>query len=154
MNDTLNKRILDKLKEPFDARLVHWRIGARNKDKTKGIPLAYIDARDVMKRLDDVIGFVNWKDEYEETPSGRIICKLWVNIDGEWIFKSDGAGDTDVEGEKGAISDAFKRAAVKWGIGRYLYFLPNTWVEIETNGNYSKLKQTPELPNWAKPKQN
>ena len=37
------------------------------------------------------------------------------------IVKSDGAGDTDIEGEKGAISDALKRSAVLLGIGAYLY---------------------------------
>jgi hypothetical protein len=29
------------------------------------------------------------------------------------------------------MSDAFKRAAVKWGIGRYLYRLPNVWAPCE-----------------------
>jgi hypothetical protein len=102
-----------------------------------------------MKRLDEVIGMENWKDCYAETASGRLICTLKVRIDGEWIGKTDGAGDTNVEGEKGAISDAFKRAAVKWGIGRYLYYLPAKWVEID---QYRKIKNPPQLPKWALPK--
>lgn len=62
---------------------------------------------------------------------------------------SNGAGETQVEGEKGKFSDAFKRAAVLWGVGRYLYYLPNTWCNL-SNG---KIKQTPNLPNWAIPKE-
>jgi hypothetical protein len=138
-----------KLKNPFPANAVHWRVGSTTKDKSKGTALAYLNARDVMKRLDEVIGMENWKDCYAETASGRLICTLKVRIDGEWIGKTDGAGDTNVEGEKGAISDAFKRAAVKWGIGRYLYYLPAKWVEID---QYRKIKNPPQLPKWALPK--
>jgi hypothetical protein len=58
-----------------------------------------------------------------------------------WVRKSDGAGETQVEGEKGAISDALKRAAVKWGIGRYLYDLDSPWVPCETyQGNDGKAR--------------
>jgi hypothetical protein len=55
------------------------------------------------------------------------------------------AGDSDVEEEKGAISDAFKRAAVKWGIGRYLYDMPTPWVpcEVGRNGKWKKWKADP-----------
>jgi hypothetical protein len=141
--------ILTKLKEPFDPKLIHWRVGATSGDKKKGIALAYVTSRDVMKRLDDVVGCHNWQDSYTETPTGRLICTLSLRIDGEWISKSDGAGETQVEGEKGAISDAFKRAAVKWGPARYLYHLPNVWVELD---QYKKIKNPPTLPAWAKPK--
>ena len=48
--------IYDELKAPFPGDKIHWRVGARTKDKSKGIPLAYIDARDVMERLDEVLG--------------------------------------------------------------------------------------------------
>ena len=109
--------ILHFLKEPFGKYSVKFRQGAGGKQ------LAYIDARTVMKRLDEVVGINNWQTEYEEC-SGRIICKLSLRIDGEWITKCDGAGDTKIEGDKGGISDALKRAAVNFGIGRYLYVLP------------------------------
>lgn len=93
--------------------------------------LAYIDARDVMERLDAVCGPANWQDRYE-FHGARTVCYLSIRIDGEWITKADGAGDSDVEAEKGAISDALKRAAVKWGIGRYLYALDAPWVPCES----------------------
>jgi len=149
------EKILEALKAPFEASQIHWRVGATSKDKKKGIALAYIDARDVMKRLDDVVGFQNWSDSYDETRQGRILCTLELRLETseknkwqDWVSKTDGAGETQVEGEKGAISDAFKRAAVKWGIGRYLYYLPNQWCELD---NYKKIVKPPTLPKWALP---
>lgn len=111
---------------------VHWRAQTLTKDGTKAMALAYIDARDVMDRLDAICGAGNWQDSYTETQTGRVICTISININGEWISKSDGAGATGMEGEKGGISDAFKRAAVKWGIGRYLYDCETPWVPCES----------------------
>jgi hypothetical protein len=59
-----------------------------------------------------------------------------------WIWKSDGAGATDVEGEKGMLSDALKRAAVRWGVGRYLYDLKSPWVAIEPMGRSYKIAES------------
>lgn len=109
-----SEELEDRMKAPFPPDRVHFRTGGG------GNMLAYIDARDVMERLDAVVGPEGWEDSFVETPSGRIICRLTVL----GVSKSDGAGDTGFEAEKGAISDAFKRAAVKHGIGRYLYDLP------------------------------
>lgn len=140
------KQIIRLLKRPFEARQVSWRVGATNKEKTKGIALAYIDARDVMRRLDDVFG-LGWQCQYTHADS-KTICSIGVCINGGWIWRAGGAGDTDIEAEKGAISDAFKRAAVLFGVGQYLYELPNVWVEID---QYKRLKSTPDLPKWATP---
>lgn len=114
----------EKLKAPFPVEALHWRLGQTNKSKTKAMMLVYIDARDVMDRLDEVFG-LDWSDDYKEV-QGRIVCTITVN----GVSKSDGAGDTDFEAEKGGLSDAFKRCAVKWGVGRYLYDARkyNTWV--------------------------
>jgi hypothetical protein len=100
-----------------------------------------------MDRLDAVLGAENWQDRYE-FHGVRTICYLSIRIEDEWITKGDGAGDSDVEAEKGAISDALKRAAVKWGIGRYLYDLSSPWVPCETyekggKAYFSKWKDDP-----------
>jgi hypothetical protein len=148
---TTDAEVYDRLKEPFPSSEVHWRVGATNKDKTSGIPLAYIDARNVMDRLDTVVGWDSWMDEYVETTSGVVLCRLSLRINGEWISKTDGAGRTDIEGEKGGISDAFKRAAVKFGVGRYLYALENQWVPVKQKGRTCVLASNPRLPDWALP---
>ena len=151
----MNER-LSKLSEPFPAEAIDWRVGATNADKTKGIALAYLQARPVMDRLDEVVGPGNWTDTY--TPilgaNGPIgfICTLSLFVDGNWVSKSDGADTSDIEAIKGGISDAFKRAAVKWGVGRYLYDLPGIWIAIEARGKSFVLKEKPQLPAWALPK--
>ena len=104
------------LKRPFPSSQLKWRKGFKG-----GKELVYIDARVVMNRLDDVFGTDGWQTQYQNM-GDRMICQLSCRIDGKWITKSDGAGDTDIEGDKGGISDALKRAAVQWGIGRYLYY--------------------------------
>lgn len=123
--------MLESLSAEFPRHAISWRAQSLTRDGDKAMALAYIDARDVMKRLDAVCGPANWQDRYEFS-GPRTVCYLSIRIDGEWITKADGAGDTDVEAEKGAISDAFKRAAVKWGIGRYLYDLDAPWVPCRT----------------------
>ena len=140
--------MIEELKAPFKSKSVRWRPGRIRKDGKKATALAYIDSRDVMNRLDTVVGFDNWSDEYHETPTGRLICTLKIKLGNEWVGKSDAAADTNVEGMKGAISDAFKRAAVKWGIGRYLYYLPEQWVDID---QWKKIVNPPALPKWALP---
>lgn len=123
--------IIKKLTAPWDKKEVKWRVGSVSKTKPLALPLAYVDARNVMERLDNTVGVENWQDRYEFHGT-RIICYLSLRINGEWICKSDGAGDSPVEAEKGGISDAFKRAAVKWGMGRELYDIKCRWQPIDT----------------------
>lgn len=144
--------IQEALCEPFHPDCVKWKPGA-----TKGnsaLALAYIDARDVMNRLDDVVGVGNWSDAYEVLAGGDVMCRLSVRIGDEWITKSDvGAiGDSKDQGNdiKTAFSDALKRAAVKFGIGRYLYALDNEWVPYDERSR--RITKPPTLPEWALPK--
>lgn len=122
-----------KLSAPFPANRVSWRVGSTTQDKKRGMALAYIDARDVMERLDEVCGPAGWQCRYPHA-NGKTVCEIGILVGTEWIWKADGAGDSDVEAAKGALSDAFKRAAVRWGIGRYLYDIPSPWVAIEQHG--------------------
>jgi len=134
MTDTPLKEWFADLAKPFPVDQVSWRVGSTTADKKKGLALAYIDARDVMDRLDQVLGPENWQDKYEYI-GDRVVCTLAIRCgEHDWTEKSDGAGNTDIEGEKGGISDAFKRAAVKWGVGRYLYRLDSPWVALTENG--------------------
>lgn len=125
--------IFEQLSAPFPPEAVSWRVGSTTGDKSKGMALAFIDARDVMDRLDTVCGPGGWQCRYPHA-NGKTVCEIGIKVDGEWVWKADGAGDTDVEKEKGALSDAFKRSAVRWGIGRYLYHLPSPWVALTPAG--------------------
>lgn len=128
-----------KLAAPFSPIAVSWRIGATTSDKTKGMALAYLDARDVMDRLDEVCTPGGWEARYPHAGQ-KTVCEIGILCGDRWVYKANGAGDTDIEQEKGALSDAFKRAAVLWGIGRYLYHIQSPWVEIETRGRTSVIK--------------
>lgn len=113
--------ILKQLKDPFKPELVKYTKLGGNK------LVAYVDARDVMKRLDEVMGTENWADNYVRTDGG-FVCELSLRINGEWITKSGVSNDTKIAPQKGGESGAFKRAAVKFGVSRYLYYFdPLKW---------------------------
>lgn len=147
MND-----IRERLAAPFPASDIEFRAGATNKEKTKCLALAYLTARAVQERLDDVLGIDGWYDTYRPGPGGGVLCALSVRIDGEWITKEDVADNSDIEPVKGGVSDALKRAAVKFGIGRYLYKLDSVWVPCQERGRSVVIKESPRLPAWALPR--
>ena len=115
-----------------------WRVQSFSKFKAQGQCVAYVDARDVQKRLDDVCGKENWQDIYYEVGS-MLFCKIGIKIGAEWVWKSDTGSESNIEKDKGHSSDAFKRAAVMWGVGRFLYDMEIKYVkasEKKTNSNY------------------
>lgn len=134
------RKLLAALAAPFAPDAIRWRVGPMTKDKKRGMALAYIDARDVMDRLDEVLG-INWACRYTPMNDGSMCCEIGVRInDGDIVWRGGGApptGDLSKGGNaaemavKGGYSDAFKRAAVLWGIGRYLYDLDAPWVELD-----------------------
>lgn len=155
-----------KLKEPFSE--VEWRIGQAGFTKNGDVwamVLAYVTNRDVMDRLDDVFGPGNWQDDYIINDN-HFICKLSVKVGDEWITKIDGCEGSKTEAFKGGLSGALKRAAVKFGIGRYLYKLESAFAEVsmspQRGWNKAFVKKDnkqavywwrpPQLPDWALPK--
>jgi hypothetical protein len=133
------KEILKNLMKPFPVSDHSWRVTStfpdrRNPGKTVGIVAFYISSRNVMNRLDSVVGPANWRADFEPFGGGSVKCTLYVRIGGEWVGKSDvGSGNAEDASNvwKGAVSDALKRAAVHWGIGRYLYNIPKLLVEVD-----------------------
>jgi len=114
-NMTKNPELISwELKRPWPTNQVKERKGPGGK------MLSYVDARQVMARLDAVVGPDGWQSHYSEI-GGNCCCTLSIKMGDQWIAKSDGAGETSIEGEKGQFSDAFKRAAVSFGVARYLY---------------------------------
>ncbi len=142
------------LAEPFPPSEIGWKAQATSKDKTKALAVAYIDARNVMERLDAVFGVGGWQDAYEVLPDGCVMCHLSVKVGEDWVTKTDVGEESEQkapgERRKAAFSDALKRAAVKLGIGRYLYSLEGGWVDYDDA--HKKLKSTPTLPAWAMPR--
>jgi hypothetical protein len=148
------KELAQALAEPFPAEAISFRAGATTKDKKSALALAYIDARNVMERLDEVVGMEGWEDNYRLTETNAVICSLTIRVflkESIFSITKEGIGmPSDIESDKGAESDALKRAAVKFGIARYLYGLPQSWVPY--NETTKRLEKTPNLPSWALPK--
>ena len=153
---------LSRLKDCFESNDIEWRLqqcGKTKEGKIWGMALAYVTNRAIMNRLDEVCGPENWKNEFKAAPDGGILCGISIKIGDEWVTKWDGAENTDIEAVKGGLSGAMKRAAVQWGIGRYLYKLEESWINENKNGAYrGKTKDgtafrwdAPELPAWALP---
>lgn len=130
------KQLLDKLSQPIPYS---WRVQSRNKDKTKAFCSAYIDARDVMRVLDE---HCVWQVQYQEI-RGFIFAGIGITIDGEQYWRWDCGQRVEDNPQdqmydqagKSASSDAFKRAAVMWGVGRFLYDLDMVTLSCDQYGN-------------------
>jgi hypothetical protein len=118
------------------------------------LAMAYIDARLIQDRLDEVLGVENWEDAYRILPDGSVMCRLRCKLGDRWITKTDVGSPSEQpdvgDRLKAAFSDALKRAAVKFGIGRYLYRLPASWVDYDPVKK--QIVAPPQLPAFAQPK--
>lgn len=160
----------DKLREPFAAEDIEWRVqsaGVTN-DKAWATVLAYVTNRAIQARLDAIVGAENWQNEYSKAPDDGVLCGIAIYDEEKdrWITKYDGAENTKVEAVKGGLSSSMKRAAVQWGIGRYLYDVETVFVSMQKEKpanmkdwhmHYDKDSKTryywrtPNLPAWALP---
>lgn len=126
------------LAEPFPFEEIEWRVLRVSKKKPVAQVAAYVDSRAIQNRLDSVLGRENWQNRFitvmgSDREAVANVCELSIYYPDrkEWITKSDGAGCTDIEPIKGGLSNAFKRAASMWNIGRYLYGLKDVWADID-----------------------
>jgi hypothetical protein len=135
--------IMTALGNPFPASDVEWRIQVTNGEKTSGLAVPYIDSRAIQNRLDAVVGTFNWQNTFIPWQNNAQLCgiSLYCEERKEWITKYDGSPNSDIEAVKGGLSDACKRAAVQWGVGRYLYGMDGVWVDIEKRGSSYVIKR-------------
>lgn len=158
------------LTKPFLSKDIEWRVQSSGKsgEDIWALVLPYVTNRAIMDRLDDVCGPGNWQNMFAPAPCGGVLCGLAIRIGvdaivdkrEEWVTKWDGAENTDIEAIKGGLSGSMKRAAVQWGIGRYLYRLETSWAKVNPQGTHrGNAKGTrfrwdpPSLPEWAIPKE-
>lgn len=126
------------LQDFFESDALEWRIqqAGEKHGRVWAICVPYVTNRAIQVRLDEVAGPENWRNEFRPGPDGGVMCGISIRVGGEWVTKWDGAENTDVEGVKGGLSGAMKRAAVQWGIGRYLYALDETFANVHDNGRF------------------
>lgn len=151
MSATDPEEVKRLLSAPFDPAEVKFKPSVVKGNRA--LALHYVDARVIQDRLDDVLGVDGWSDDYECLTDGSVVCRLRLKIGGEWITKVDVGGPSEQpdggDRVKAAFSDAIKRAAVKFGIGRYLYRLPQQWVDYDPQRR--QFLKAPSLPDYAKP---
>lgn len=129
---------IDILTAPIQPDEIEWRVQQQTKTG-KLIVVPYITNRCVMERFDRQFGWHGWQNDITEIGDG-FLCRITVTMpDGTRLTKTDGASRTDIEPVKGGISDAMKRCAVQFGVGRNLYTYPRVFVE--TLDKY--------IPEWA-----
>lgn len=149
--------VLSQLSEPFPVAEVKFKPQKVLQGKGQAIAVAFVDARIVADRLNQVVGPENWEDSYEsisvtETDkSGKVVeyggIKCTLTILG--VTKSDVGSPSMADELKGSASDALKRAAVKFGVGRYMYDLGSMFLKYDEQKR--KFLEQAKLPDFAIP---
>lgn len=164
------------LRAPFKPEDISWKPQTVDYKAKTALAVAYADPRCYVDRLNDVFGVGGWTDEYhfiatpfnkyikgkagwgdkpatedKEIPGNKVLVVATITIP-EFNIKVSSTGDSDAADENAATSaeaQAFKRAAMKIGLGRYLYELPKQTARFD-KGKW--LDGDPLLPDWAIPK--
>lgn len=127
----------------------------------RGQVVPYADQRAYTDRLNALFTPAGWTRKYAIHTSGnfersqdkKIVAKVLISCE-LTIF---GLGSHSATGEEfaddpnaltAAEAQAFKRAAVCFGLGRYLYYFTGTWVDLD---NHNRPKTVPQLAGWATP---
>lgn len=141
-----------ELAKPFAYEDLEWRtlrVLGKTVDNVQAMIVPYVTARAIQDRLDLVCEPNGWWNEFRDWKGGQL-CGITIGNVTKW----DGAKDTQIEALKGGLSDAMKRAAVQWGIGRYLYKLPPMKAQIlktYESGAYKGIVGTEKNTFWWKP---
>ncbi len=158
------EELLARLSEPFDPDVVEWRV--TNTSGQRGQVVAYADQRAYTDRLNELFTPAGWTRDYTvqtvqnfEAPrkdgkstiiTAKVMVTSKVTIHG--LGAHSGTGEEwaiDENALTRAEAQAFKRACSCFGMGRYFYDLPRTWVDLDEN---RRPLQLPTLPEWALPK--
>lgn len=119
------------LQQPLTKDDIEFRVGTVSQ---KGASLLlYKTARVDAKRLDEVFS-MQWQRKHYIDHKGNVVCTVSIYDQDlkEWISREDVGTESNTEKEKGAYSDAFKRACSSWGVGRELYDAPFIFLELPT----------------------
>ncbi len=139
-------QILEALKEPFPAAYIEWKPQSVSKDGKRALAAAYVDARRYQERLDLVCP--GWSSHIELLANGQV-AKVAITIEGVTREDVGEASSEEANTVTTAVAQAFKRACAAFGLGRYLYFLPQQWCDYDAEKR--RIVNPPSLPEWAMP---
>lgn len=133
------------LQEPFAPGELSWRLmrAGKNDRGVWAICVPYVDSRVIMKRLDDVCGPGGWQSE-ARTTEAHVAVGIGILVGDMWVWRWDGSGRIEpnpklsaADAGKGDFSNAFKRAAVQFGISRYLHDVPELFATVsQSDGRF------------------
>jgi hypothetical protein len=157
------KEFVAALEVPFDASQIEWRVmnTTKNGQPARGQVVPYADQRAYTDRLNALFTPASWTRRYtihtsanfERGQEKKTVAKVLVSCE-LTIF---GLGSHSATGEEfaddpnaltAAEAQALKRAAVCFGLGRYLYYFTGSWVDLDDR---NRPKSVPQLAGWATP---
>jgi hypothetical protein len=156
--------LFTQLAEPFQPAEIKWRVTHTTRDGSRGAVIAFADPRAYTDRLNQLFTPSGWTRNYDVTSvsalsrqkrdkiiqTGKVLVTCTLTI--ARLGTHSGSGEQWADEQNAMTSaeaQAFKRASSCFGLGRYLYNLPETWVSLDDQGKPIKI---PALPNWALPK--
>lgn len=143
------------LRKEFDPDTICVKVQALSKDRKRAMLVLYAQHTDIADRIEEVDP--NWSfDVLDDRTSGaRVFVRARLTILG--VSRGNyGEGDD----YKGACSDALKRCAMLFGVGRYLYDSEGAWVpynleadrfRVWTYSDWAPKKS--KIPSFHKPPQ-
>ena len=139
-----------RLAAPLTGETISWRQDGKpiNRDgKILARFVAYVEANTVRERLDAVV-----PGEWDLTltplpqlagePAGENTCSFKARLQVLGVVREDVGTGRDY---KQAATDAFKRAAVRFGVGHELYSFEQNWVPMDGDGKYAKPLEDPRV---------
>lgn len=143
----MNENILNQLAVPFHSAAVEWKPQAISADKTRALAAAYVDMREYEDRLDQV--FPDWSSSVQFLLSEKkVAAVVALTIDGVTRVNVGESPLDDPNAFTAAYAQGFKRACSDFGLGRYLYRLPQVWCDYDEKRR--AIIGAPELPGWAR----
>lgn len=156
--------LLGQLSDPFDPSEIKWRVTHTTRDGSRGAVIAFADPRAYSDRLNHVFTPSGWTRTYEVNTvssvtrmkkdkliqTGKVLVTCTVTIAGLGTHADSGEEWADEENAMtSAQAQAFKRACICFGLGRYLYNFVEMWVPLN---QHRQPLHFPTLPQWALPK--
>ena len=139
-----------KLAAPLPVGVISWRQDGRPSQRDGKFFsrfVAYIEANTVRERLDSVVPG-EWDLTLELLPSlpggddsEGTLCSFKARLQIVGVIREDVGTGKDY---KQAATDAFKRAAVRFGVGHELYAYEQNWVQMDGDGRHAKPLEDPQ----------
>jgi hypothetical protein len=117
---------LQKLKAAFSKDRLGVKVQCLNREKTRALLVLYLQHTDVQDRLEEVDP--SWSTEVLQEQNNGSLHYVRIRLTLKGVPRENVGEGAD---PKSAYSDALKRSAMLFGVGRYLYDSPTVWSEYD-----------------------